>query len=632
VLLHVLGHVEGDHRLLVAEEELGQRLGQLGLAHARGTQEDERPARPLGVLEPGPGAADGLGDGVDGVLLADDPLVELLLHPEQLLGLLLGQLVDRDAGPDREDLGDGLLVDLVEEVDPGLLDLGLLRLLLGEELLLLVAELAGGLEVLGLDGPLLLLHHRRQLVLELLVVRRGLHALDAQAASRLVDEVDGLVGEVPVGDVAIGQVGGRDERLVGDGDPVVGLVAVPQALEDLDGVGHGGLVDHDLLEASLQRRVLLEVLAVLVERGGAHGLQLAAGQHRLEDAGRVDGALGGAGADEGVQLVDEQDDVAPGADLLQHLLEALLEVAPVAGPGDQGTEVQRVELLAAQGLGHVVGHDLLGQALHDGGLAHTGLADEDRVVLGAPGQDLHDPLDLTRAADDGIDLLLPGQLGQVAAELVQHQRARGLLLGRAGPGGGAGLLLAAAGALVAGEQLDDLLADPGQVGAELHEHLGGDTLPLPDQAQQDVLRADVVVAQLQRLPQRELEDLLGPRREGDVPGRRAAALADDLLDLAAHGLEADPELLESLRGDALALVDQAQQDVLGADVVVVEEPSLLLGQHDDPAGPVGEPFEQGEPPTRVGGSVGRVYRPPPPSHAVVPPTPSAAEARSCVFR
>jgi len=53
------------------------------------------------------------------------------------------EFVDRDAGPDREDLGDGFLVDLVEQVDAGRLDLGFLRLLLGEQLLLLVAELAG---------------------------------------------------------------------------------------------------------------------------------------------------------------------------------------------------------------------------------------------------------------------------------------------------------------------------------------------------------------------------------------------------------------------------------------------------------------------------------------------------------
>ena len=141
--------------VLVAEQELGERLGQLGLPDAGRAEEDERAARALRVLEAGPGAADGLGDGLDGVLLADDPLVELVLHAQELLGLLLGELVDGDAGPDREDLGDGLLVDLVEQVDAGGLDLALLGLLRGEELLLLVAEAAGLFEVLGLDGLLL---------------------------------------------------------------------------------------------------------------------------------------------------------------------------------------------------------------------------------------------------------------------------------------------------------------------------------------------------------------------------------------------------------------------------------------------------------------------------------------------
>ena len=162
----------------------------------------------------------------------------------------------------------------------------------------------------------------------------------------------------------------------------------------------------------------------------------------------------------------------------------------------------------------------------------------------------------------------------------------------AGAGGLPGLLAGAAGALVAGEELDDLLAHARQVGAELHEHLGGDALALPDEPEEDVLGADVVVAELERLAERQLEDLLGARRERDVPGRRGAALADDLLHLAADGLERDAERLEGLGRDAFALVDQPEQDVLRADVVVVEEPSFLLGQHHDPSGSVGEPFEQ----------------------------------------
>ena len=374
-------------------------------------------------------------------------------------------------------------------------------------------------------------------------------------------------------------------------------------------MGHGGLLDLDRLEAPLEGRVLLEVLAVLVERGGADGLQLAPGQHRLEDRGGVDRTFGGTRTDERVQLVDEQDDVAAGADLLEDLLEPLLEVAPVAGAGDEGAEVERVELLVGQRLGHVVVGDRLGEALDDGGLADAGLTDQHRVVLGAAGQHLHHPLGLAGPTDDRVELLLAGELGEVAAELVEDERARRAVLAGS-TGGGAGLLLAAsghAGARGARQQLDDLLAHPREIGPQLHEHLRGDALALTDEAEEDVLGADVVVAELQGLPQRQLEDLLGPRGEGDVAAGRGPALADDLLDLAAYSLERDAERFERLGGDAFALVDQPEQDVLGADVVVVQQARFFLRQNHDPTGPIGEPFEQLRA-SRSGGFVSRVYR------------------------
>ena len=52
-----------------------------------------------------------------------------------------------------------------------------------------------------------------------------------------------------------------------------------------------------------------------------------------------------------------------------------------------------------------------------------------------------------------------------------------------------------------------------------------------------------------------------------------------------------PERLEGLGGHALALVDQPEQDVLGADEAVVEQARLLLRQHQHSSCPVGEAFE-----------------------------------------
>ena len=170
-------------------------------------------------------------------MLADDPLVQLVFHAQQLGGLFLGELVHRDAGPEREHFGDRLFVDLVEEVDA----LGAPLLLpcsdaLLEQFLLRVAQLRGPLELLRLDRRFLLLADLRDLVFELAVVGRRLHATDAQARARFVDEVDRLVGKVTVGDVAVGEVRRRDDRLVGDRDAVVRLVALAETLQDLDGV------------------------------------------------------------------------------------------------------------------------------------------------------------------------------------------------------------------------------------------------------------------------------------------------------------------------------------------------------------------------------------------------------------
>src|SRR4029077_1656939 len=133
-------------------------------------------------------------------------------------------------------------------------------------------------------------------------------------------------------------------------------------------------------------------------------------------------------ADERVQLVDEQDDVAARADLLQHLLQALLEVTAVAGPRLQGAEVERVELLVVQRLGDGAFDDALRETLDDRGLADAGLTDQYRVVLRTPAEHLHHALDLALAADDRVELLLARELREVATELVEDERTRRLAL------------------------------------------------------------------------------------------------------------------------------------------------------------------------------------------------------------
>src|SRR4029453_8221686 len=167
--------------------------GKLGLPDARRPQEDERARGALRVLQPRPGPAYGPGHGLDRVVLADDPLVQLVLHAEQLLGLLLGELEHRDAGPGRQNLGDLLLVHLGQDVHLSGLPLALPPLPLLAQLVLLVAKRRGAPEVLGVDGPFLTQAGLRDLLVDLANVRWRGHPSDPHAGAGLVYEVDGLV-------------------------------------------------------------------------------------------------------------------------------------------------------------------------------------------------------------------------------------------------------------------------------------------------------------------------------------------------------------------------------------------------------------------------------------------------------
>ena len=94
-------------------------------------------------------------------------------------------------------------------------------------------------------GVVLLLLQRLELDLELLdaaldLVDLGGHRvdLDAQPRGGLVDQVDRLVGQEAVGDVALRERGRGDDRRVLDAHAVVHLVALLEPAQDRDRVLH----------------------------------------------------------------------------------------------------------------------------------------------------------------------------------------------------------------------------------------------------------------------------------------------------------------------------------------------------------------------------------------------------------
>ena len=373
------------------------------------------------------------------------------------------------------------------------------------------------------------------------------------------------------------------------------FVPIAQAAEDLDRVRGRRRLDQHFLEPAGEGRVLLDVLAVLVERRGADALDFAAGQGRLQHVRGVDRPFRAAGTDQRVQLVDEQDRVLRAADFVHHRLDPLFELAAVLRAGDHHRQVEHHDAAVEQQLGHVAFDHALREAFDDGRLADARFAQQHRVVLRAAAEDLDRPLDFVLAADHRVELLLAGELGEVAAEAVEGGRLAAALAAFAAclfADAAAAAAFAAFGAFDAvAEQVENFLADFLQLEAEVHQHLGGDAFLLAQQAEQDVLGADVVVVQVAGLFHRVFDDLLGPRRLRQLAHRdHVRSALDELLDLEADLPQIDVEVLEHVGGHAAAFFDQAQQHVLRADVFVVEALRLLVGELHHLAGSVGKSF------------------------------------------
>ena len=113
-----------------------------------------------------------------------------------------------------------------------------------------------------------------------------------------------------------------------------------------------------------------------------------------------------------MQFVDEEN-IAIGlfADFFEQIFEPLLEFAAIFCAGQQRRQIERQDLFACDGFGRLAVGDALRDAFDNGGFADPRLADENRIVFGAPLQNAHRPPHFLVAADDGIELPAAGAIG-----------------------------------------------------------------------------------------------------------------------------------------------------------------------------------------------------------------------------
>ena len=475
VLLHELGHIDPHHGLFGIKQERCQGLTQLGLAHTGRPEEQERAIRPVGIRQPGPGPTHRIGDRLDRFMLADHPVMEGVFHPHQFIPLALKHLRYRNAGPLGDNFGDflvgypvtqqlhfhhfslaghiqlalqfrnGAVLKLrhfaqiasaagVFQVNPGLLQLALDLLGAMQRRFLGVPDFFQ-IGVFAFD----IADHRGQLFqplfgssigffLQGLAFNLELNQAPLQAIQRLglgihfhtnlacrfVYQIDGLIRQLAIGDITMGQFRGGDDRAISHFHTVVNFVALFEATKNRNGVFLTGLGHQYFLETALKRCVFLDVFPVFVQGGGAYAVQLSPCQRRLEHVTGVHGAFGFAGADHGMDLIDEQDDLTfLFGQFVEHGFQALFELTAELGAGDEGTHVQRQHLFIFEAVRHFTVDDALGQAFNDGRFTHTRLTNQHGVVLAAALEYLDGAANFVITADDRVQFAGFGPLGEV---------------------------------------------------------------------------------------------------------------------------------------------------------------------------------------------------------------------------
>ena len=172
--------------------------------------------------------------------------------------------------------------------------------------------------------------------------------MDACASAGLIEDVNCLVWQETVLDVAARKRNSSLDSSLGVVDVVVLLVAVLKTVDDRNGVVVVWLADVDWLETPLKCSVLLDMFTVLFCRSCADDLDFSTRQRRLKDRRSIDGALCGAGANDGVNLVNEEDVILGFLQLSNNLLHAVLKLTAILGTSYQTCQVERPDLLSAQ--------------------------------------------------------------------------------------------------------------------------------------------------------------------------------------------------------------------------------------------------------------------------------------------
>ena len=105
-------------------------------------------------------------------------------------------------------------------------------------------------------------------------------------------------------------------------------------------------------------------------------MQLASGKKRLQQVSGVHGTLGFSRADDIVNFIDKEDNLALGlSDVIENRLQSFFKLSSIFCTGNERAHIERKNFLILQRFGYIALRNSLCEPFHGSRLSNTGFSD-----------------------------------------------------------------------------------------------------------------------------------------------------------------------------------------------------------------------------------------------------------------
>mmetsp|Transcript_9273 Transcript_9273/g.18422 ORF Transcript_9273/g.18422 Transcript_9273/m.18422 type:complete len:435 (-) Transcript_9273:265-1569(-) len=394
---------------------------------------------------------------------------------------------------------------------------------------------------------------------------------ESNPRSSLIHQINSLIWQETVRNVLRGVLGCSHEGFISVTELVVGLITLSESQHDLEGLIHCWFWNNNWLETTLKSRILLNMLAILIQCGGSNALQLTSGQSWLENIGGINSSFSGSRSNESVNLINHKNNIIILLDLIHQFLQSFLKLSSVLGSCYKQTHIQCDHLLAFDSLWHIPTCDALSKSFGNSSFSDSRLTDQAWVVLGTTAKNLSHTLNLLCSPHHWIQASLLGPLGKVCSILFQ---CRCLVRSRRSSSSSSTNWV-----LRLSNHANHLSPNLLWVGPERLQHSTRHSLTFTEQSQQNMLGTNVVVSQLTGLLQRQLQHTLGTRCKWNLHGNKSASSSNHLLYFHTGILQSHPHGLQHLGSNTCRLPNKSEKNLFRAHKVMTQSSGLFLGKH-----------------------------------------------------